>query len=81
MLLIKLPLQRLKRLLHSAVAWQPLARPGVVTACEMASMMRPPCRKTLAPFDLPLDGRGAKVNRETKDTVVNVMEIRPLRMH
>ena len=65
MLLLKLPLQRLKRLLHAAVAWQPLAGPGAVTAREMASMMRPPCSRTLAPLVSHWRERGAKVNRET----------------
>ena len=73
MLLLKPPLQRLKRLLHAAVTWQPLAGPrsghgprdGVHDAATL--------QQNLGTIGLSLDGRGAKVNREIKDTVVKII--------
>ena len=73
MLLLKLPLQRLKRLLYAAVAWQPLARPrsghgprdGVHDAATL--------QQNLGTVGLPLEGGGAKVNREMKGTVVKII--------
>ena len=75
MLLLELPLQRLKRLLHAAVAWQPLAGPrsshgprdGVHDAATL--------QQNLGTIGLPLEGRGAKVNREIKDTVVKIITL------